>query len=185
MAGIAKGLQAAMSGYKQAGVFRKTAGFHRWKMRMKMNKLSNKPKLVGRDQFGNQYFEDSTESFGRNRWVEYARPNKFGGSDPGGVHDGTTDHGFDGSLTPNLPARPAPRGCRTRAHTTIPVRYCSFAGRPTMARVAALHERRSSRAAEGLRRQGAYVHTCTQLQPDGTRWHPAAATRPLLPSVAC
>ena len=96
MAGIGKGLQAAMSGYNQAGLFRKTAGFHRWKMRMKMNKLSNKPKLVGRDEFGNMYFEDSTESFGRNRWVEYARPNKFGGPDPGGVHDGTTDHGFDG-----------------------------------------------------------------------------------------
>jgi hypothetical protein len=96
MASLVNGFKAAVSGYNQAGVFRKTAGFHRWKMRMKMNKLSNKPLLVGRDQFGNRYFEDSTESFGRNRWVEYARPNKFGGLDPGGAHDGTTDHGFDG-----------------------------------------------------------------------------------------
>ena len=102
--GVVNGIKYMASGWNQAGVWRKTAGFHKWKMRMKMNKLSNKPKLVGRDEFGNNYFEDTTESFGRNRWVEYARPNKFAsggpaglGPDTKGAHDGTTDHGFDAS----------------------------------------------------------------------------------------
>jgi NADH:ubiquinone oxidoreductase subunit len=89
-------------------------------MRMKMNKLSNKPLLVGRDQFGNRYFEDSTESFGRNRWVEYARPNKFGGLDPGGAHDGTTDHGFDGeSASYSYACTPRPAGCPSPRATTL------------------------------------------------------------------
>lgn len=103
MASVVNGLKSLSSGWNQAGVWRKTAGFHKWKMRMKMNKLSNKPKLVGRDEFGNNYFEDSTESFGRNRWVEYARPNKLAGwtrvdDSPVVAHDGTTDHGFDASM---------------------------------------------------------------------------------------
>ncbi|XP_058825869.1 probable NADH dehydrogenase [ubiquinone] 1 alpha subcomplex subunit 12 [Topomyia yanbarensis] len=29
-------------------------------------------RLVGQDKYGNKYFEDSTQFFGRNRWVEFA-----------------------------------------------------------------------------------------------------------------
>jgi NADH dehydrogenase (ubiquinone) 1 alpha subcomplex subunit 12 len=28
--------------------------------------------LVGADKYGNRYFEDPTQFYGRNRWVEYA-----------------------------------------------------------------------------------------------------------------
>ncbi|CAK9296727.1 unnamed protein product [Gordionus sp. m RMFG-2023] len=30
-------------------------------------------RLIGKDQFGNEYFENNSYFFGRNRWVEYTR----------------------------------------------------------------------------------------------------------------
>ena len=99
MANLANGLKNLSKGWNAYKVTSKTAGFHRMKMRMKMNKLSNTPALVGRDEFGNRYYEDTSESFGRNRWVEYRAPNKkvSQSREDGAVHGGTTDHGFDAS----------------------------------------------------------------------------------------
>ena len=99
MANLANGLKNLSKGWNAYKVTSKTAGFHRMKMRLKMNKLSNTPVLVGRDEFGNRYYEDTSESFGRNQWVEYRAPNKkvSQSREDGAVHGGTTDHGFDAS----------------------------------------------------------------------------------------
>ena len=59
-----KGLMGLKEAVNRGTAARANLGFHRWNARMKMNKVSNAPTLVGRDEFGNMYFEDQTESFG-------------------------------------------------------------------------------------------------------------------------
>ena len=39
---------------------------------LKLNKFGSMHCFVDSDKFGNKYFEDTTETYGRHRWVEYA-----------------------------------------------------------------------------------------------------------------
>jgi hypothetical protein len=64
MAGLLKGLQELGAAVGRGTSLHGRVGFHAWKARAKMNKLSNAPSLMGHDQFGNAYYEDKTESFG-------------------------------------------------------------------------------------------------------------------------
>mmetsp|Transcript_18038 Transcript_18038/g.31322 ORF Transcript_18038/g.31322 Transcript_18038/m.31322 type:complete len:171 (+) Transcript_18038:107-619(+) len=38
---------------------------------LKLNKFGSHKYLVGEDEFGNRYFENNSEWYGRHRWVEY------------------------------------------------------------------------------------------------------------------
>ena len=64
MASLLKGLEGLQQAVGRGMGARANLGFHRWNARMKMNKVSNNPTLMGYDKLGNMYFEDQTESFG-------------------------------------------------------------------------------------------------------------------------